>query len=307
MAARLLLLGLLAGIGLCASVLVVGLRLAAPANTTVGPPPTDQPDVEAAQIPSLSGSLLQGWWMPGRRPGGGAVILMHGVWSDRRTMVQRARVLHEHGFAVLLFDFQAEGESPGRHITFGHLEGLDAAAAVTFVQARLPGERVGAVGVSLGGAAALLGPGPLPVDALVLESVYPDMDAVLSNRLRAGLGPVAGPVFTPLLTPAFKLLLPPILGVEPDELRPIDRIGAATAPLLIASGTADGRTPIDEAQSLFEHAPEPKQFWAVQGAAHVDLERYDPSAYWRVVLPFLSQHLQRDLAGGPSPSRQGTL
>ncbi len=306
-AAGLLLLGVLAGAGLCASVLAVGLHLAAPANTTVGPPPADLPGVEAVQIPSASGSLLRGWWVPGQQPGGGAVILMHGVWSNRRTMAQRARVLHEHGFAVLLFDLQAEGESPGRHITFGRLEGLDAATAVAFARARLPGERVGAIGVSLGGAAALLGPEPLPVDALVLESVYPDIEAALSNRLRTGPGTVAGPVFTPLLTPAFELLLPPVLGVRPDELRPIDHIGAATAPLLIASGTADERTPLSEARSLFEHVPEPKQFLAVQGAAHVDLERYDPAAYWRVVLPFLSQYLQRDLAGGLGSSRQGTL
>lgn len=306
-AAGLLLLGVLAGAGLCASVLVVGLHLAAPANTMVGPPPADLSGVQVVQVPSLSGSLLQGWWMPGQQPGGGAVVLMHGAWSSRLTMVQRARVLHEHGFAVLLFDFQAEGESPGRHITFGRLEGLDAAAAVAFVRKRLPGERVGAIGVSLGGAAALLGPEPLPVDALVLESVYPDIEAALSNRLREGLGTVVGPVFTPLLTPTFDLLLPPILGVKPNELRPIDRIGAATAPLLIASGTADDRTPISEARSLFEHAPEPKQFWAVQGAAHVDLERFDPAAYWRVVQPFLSQHLQRDLAGDFGQSRRGAL
>ena len=304
--AGLLLLGTLAGAGLCASVLVVGLHLAAPANTAVGPPPAELPGAEVVQIPSSSGSLLHGWWVPGQQPGGGAVILMHGVWSNRQTVTQRARVLHEHGFAVLLFDLQAEGESPGRHITFGHLEGLDAAAAVAFVRQHLPGEKVGAIGVSLGGAAALLGPKPLPVDALVLESVYPDIEAALANRLRAGLGPIAGPVLTPLLTPAFEFLLPPILGVEPDELRPVDHIGAATAPLLIASGTADDRTPISEAQSLFEHAPEPKQFWAVPGAAHVDLERYDPDAYWRVVLPFLSLHLQRDVAGGLSPGRQRT-
>ena len=43
------------------------------------------------------------------------------------------------------------------------------AAAVAFVRARLPGERVGAIGVSLGGAAALLGPAPLAVDALVVR------------------------------------------------------------------------------------------------------------------------------------------
>ena len=284
---------LLLGAGLCGSVLAVGLFLSSPSRALVGPPPATLPTAEAVQIPSASSSVLQGWWIPGA-PGGSAVVLMHGVWENRLRMVRRARVLHDHGFAVLLFDLQAHGESLGRRITFGRLEAMDAAAVVRFVHDRLPGERVGAIGVSLGGAAALLGPEPLPVDALVLESVYPDIEAALANRLRAGLGRIAGPLFTPVLTPVFEWLLPPILGVRLEELRPIDRIGDATAPILVASGTVDDRTPLVEAQALFQRAPEPKRFWAVQGAAHVDLERFDPDQYWSVVLPFLTASLQHE-------------
>lgn len=288
--------------GVCVLVLAVGLRLSAPVPAVLGPPPADLPGAEAVHIPSASGSLLRGWWVPGT-PGGGAVVLLHGVRSNRLSLVRRARVLHEHGFAALLFDLQAHGESTGQRITFGRLEALDAAAAVAFVRERLPGERVGAIGVSLGGAAALLGPAPLPVDALVLEAVYPDIGTALANRLRAALGPVAGPVLTPVLVPAFEVLLPPVLGVRPDELRPADRIGAATAPLLVASGAADERTPLAEARRLFERAPEPKGFWAVPGAGHVDLERHDPDAYRRVVLPFLDQSLRRPAPGGPADAR----
>ena len=225
--------------------------------------------------------------------GGGTVVLMHGVRGNRLQMVRRARLLHEHGFSVLLFDFQASGESPGRRITFGKLEGLDTAAAVGFVRDRRPNERVGVIGTSLGGAAALLGPTPLAVDALVLEAVYPDIDAALSNRLRVNLGRLAGPVLTPLLTPMFKLLLPPILGAAPSELRPIDRIARVKAPILIASGALDAYTPLTEAEALFDHANEPKQFWAVTGAAHVDLEQHDLEQYWSIVLPFLSRYLKR--------------
>ena len=189
---------------------------------------------------------------------------------------------------------QAHGESPGRRITFGRLEGLDAVAAADFVRRHAPGERIGAIGTSLGGAAILLGPETLEVNAIVLESVYPDIDAALAHRLRAGLGRIAGPVLTPLLATAFKLLLPPILGVTPGELRPIDHIAAIRAPILVASGTIDDRTPLTEAQALYDRAPQPKLFWAVQGAAHVDLERFDPSQYWTVILPFLKRNLNRD-------------
>jgi len=70
-----------------------------------------------------------------------------------------------------------------------------------------------------------------------------------------------------------------------------------TAPLLVAAGTADTRTSIGEARDLFDRARAPKQFWAVPGAAHVDLESYAPDDYRRVVIPFLTRHLQR-----PAPS-----
>ena len=256
----------------------------------IGPPPDSLPGAETVTIPSTSGATVRGWWLPGQARG--ALVLMHGVRGNRLQMLARAAKLHALGYGVLLFDLQAHGESTGRRITFGKLESLDAAAAVGFVRGRLPQGRVGVIGVSLGGAAALLGPAPLPVDALVLESVYPDIGAALSNRLRVGLGPTLGPAFTPVLASLFQLLLPPVLGVSPAELRPIDRIGSVVAPVLVVSGTEDDRTPLQEAQGLFDRAPQPKAFWAVQGAGHVDLERFGPVAYWATVLPFLEAHLR---------------
>jgi uncharacterized protein len=221
-------------------------------------------------------------------------VLMHGVHGNRLGLVRRARLLADRGIAVLLFDFQAHGESTGRRITFGKLEALDAAAAVGFARDRAPGERVGALGISLGGAAALLGPGPLDVDALVLESVYPDIDAALANRLRAALGGIVGPVAAPVLEPLFKLLLPPILGVRPAELRPVDRIGEVRGPILVAAGTADDRTTLAGSHDLFAHVRVPGTFWPVPGAGHEDLQRFDPVGYGRVVLAFLEQHLRQE-------------
>jgi len=281
----------LAVVGLCGTVLIAGVLLSRPVQSEVDPPPPSLANVEAVRIPSASGTFLSGWWIGGK-PGGGCIVLMHGVRRNRRTMARRAEILHQKGFAVLLFDFQAHGDSPGRAITFGHLEALDAAAAVAFARQRLPEERVGVIGVSLGGAAALLGSAPLPVDALVLESVFPDIRAALVNRLHIHLGPVIGPALTPVLTPLFRLLMWAVLGVRSSALRPIDRIASVTAPVLIASGTRDASTTIAEAKSLFERATDPKQFWAVEGARHVNLERYNPDAYWQVVLPFITRYVQ---------------
>jgi pimeloyl-ACP methyl ester carboxylesterase len=95
-------------------------ELIAPVQRPVGPAPADLA-AESVTFPSLSGSSIHGWFSPGST-GQGAVLLLHGVRGDRRDMLSRAEFLHGLGYAVLLIDFQAHGESPGQHITFGALE-----------------------------------------------------------------------------------------------------------------------------------------------------------------------------------------
>jgi alpha-beta hydrolase superfamily lysophospholipase len=281
---------LFGAVALPASVIAFGVIESRPVRAVIGPPPADL-HAEQVSISSASGATLSGWFIAGR-PGGGAMVLMHGVRSNRLSMVERARLLNAEGFSVLLFDFQAHGESTGERITFGYLEGMDADAAVAFMRARVPGERVGALGASLGGAAALLAPEPLPVDALVVESVYPDIEAAVGDRMRATLGRYLGPVVAPPLVWLFMRLLPPVLGIDPATLRPIDRIAQARTPILVASGREDRLTTIAEATALFDHAPSPKLFWGVPGARHVDLQAFDPAEYRRRVLSFLMQALQ---------------
>jgi fermentation-respiration switch protein FrsA (DUF1100 family) len=241
---------------------------------------------EDVVIRSLSGSDLRGWLVRGT-PGAGAVVVMHGVRGNRSEMVRRMRLLRDAGYGVLAFDFQAHGESPGRRITFGFLESRDAFAAVAFLRERLPGERIGAIGISLGGAAALVGDTPLQVDALVLESVYPDIGSAVADRLAIRVG-VLGRVIAPL----YVLLMEPVIGVPPARLRPIDRIGEAYGPVLIMSGTEDKHTTIAETRNMFARARKPKELWEVDGAAHVDLLRHAPQAYERRILGFLNRTLR---------------
>lgn len=275
---------------LVGAVVGAGFYLSSPAPQQVGAAPADFP-AESITFVSGSAARLSGWFLAGR-PGGGAVVLMHGVRGNRLAMLRRARLLHSEGFAVLLFDFQAHGESPGQRITFGRLEGLDAAAAVAYVRQRLPNERIAAIGSSLGGASALLGPAPLPVDTLVLELVYPDIGSAIANRIRVVLGPVVGQLAAQPTAWLFETILPPFLGMRPADLRPIDHIAKVTAPLLMMSGTVDDRTTITETRAMFARAPEPKVLWAVEDAGHYDLEGYAPDAYRARVLAFLAERLR---------------
>jgi fermentation-respiration switch protein FrsA (DUF1100 family) len=264
---------------------LAGSVLSAPVRQVLGDLPANLVG-KKVEFPSASGATIRGWLIPGRA-GSGTVVLMHGVRATRLSMLERARFLSAAGYGVLLFDFQAHGESPGAHITFGHLESRDAQAAVNFIQHALPGEQVGLIGVSLGGAAALLAEPKLEVEAMVLEMVYPTIEQAITNRLRMRLGPWAG-----ALTPLLSWQLKPRLGCDPESLRPIDRVGGIPIPKLFIAGADDRHTPLDESRQLFQTARGPKELWVVAGAAHVDLHLIAKEEYEQRILDFFGRHLR---------------
>jgi alpha-beta hydrolase superfamily lysophospholipase len=265
------------------SAFFAGARLEAPAPRAVPDTALSMPH-ENVTFPSESGSTIHGWFVPGAA-GRGVVVLMHGIRDSRLANVVRAEFLHRAGYSVLLFDFQAHGESPGRHITFGYLEARDAAAAVAYARSRRPGEPVSAIGISQGGAAALLGREPLPVRALVLEAVYPRIEHAVTNRLEVRVGPLAH-ALAPMLWVQMKLRL----GIGVEDLAPQARIRDVVAPVFVIGGAEDRYTPVADTQALFDAAPEPKSLWIIPGAAHVDFSRFAPAEYEQRVLAFLGSN-----------------
>jgi len=266
------------------SVWCIGGILVAPSNCPVGSPPPSL-HAESVEFPSASGATIHGWLVPGQ-PGKGVVVLMHPLRSNRRFMVSRAELLSHAGYSVLLFDFQGHGESLAKNITFGFLESRDATAAVNFVRAKFPGEKICVIGVSLGAASALLAEPPLPVNALVLESSFPTIYQATEDRMVIRFG-FLGKLATPLLTCQLK----PRLGIGLDDLKPIDHARKITAPKLFIAGTTDRDTTLPESQALFAAAAEPKQLWLVDGAAHVDMLAFAGAEYERRVLAFLAKNL----------------
>ena len=251
---------------------------------------------------SASGVTVRAWFAAGR-PGGGAVLLLHGIGASRHVMLGRAEFLHRQGFAVLLPDFRGHGESDAAPTTYGALESRDAAAALAWLGEHACGERVGVIGVSMGGAAALLGEASLRTDALVLESVYPTIREATADRLETWLGPLgfAGRWATPVALRWIGWRT----GVGEAELRPIERIAEVRAPLLVLAGSDDPYTRAHEVRALFDRATAPKALWMIEGAKHEDLHAFAGTEYERRVGGFLALHLARVAAdsSGAAPSQ----
>ena len=215
-------------------------------------------------------------------------MLLHAIHGNRSSMAPRAVFLRSLGFSSLMIDLPAHGESDGARITFGMRESSAVAAAASYARDRSPEDAIGAIGVSLGGASLLLGAAPPRLQAVVLESVYPDIGTAIRNRLELHLGHL-GAALAPLLGAQLRLRL----GFGPEALRPIDRIGSLHAPLLLLNGAADRHTTQEEALALFAAAAPPKELWIVPGAAHEDLHAAARTEYERRVGAFFERHLTR--------------
>ncbi|MEY4561556.1 MAG: hypothetical protein RLZZ618_833 [Pseudomonadota bacterium] len=269
---------------LLAAVWGAGEALSRPAVQAMGAPPSS---LQVSPVRMVSpGGMVSGWMGQGK-PGHGAVLLLHGVRGHRMDMVERARMLQAAGYAVLLIDLPAHGESTGERITFGAREAEGVRVAMAYLRQHVPGERVGVIGKSLGAASVVLAHTSPPPDAVVLESMYPTIDEAVANRLTRRLSSAGG-----LLAPLLLWQLPLRADVSSDDLRPIRHMASLNAPVFVMSGANDDHTTIAESQRIFEAAREPKFFWAVEGAAHIDLHNHRPQAYADRVMPFLEMFLR---------------
>lgn len=269
-------------LGMIVSWVVASLLIAAQPRV-IGELPTDLPGTSIA-LKSKSGSTIAGWHI--RAPTcRGVFVLLHGMRGTRISMLRRARLLHSTGFSIVMIDMQAVGESPGEQITLGYLEKHDAKAAVEFARIQHPNEPIGVIGVSLGGAAAVLA-SPLRIDALVLESVYPTIDEAIHNRVAEHLGP-----FSTIPAEILLLQLGPRLGIARSDLRPVDNLPNVGCPVCMLSGTNDLHTTADETRRMFDVTREPKELWMIPGAAHVDLYDISPDLFEQRVLAFLNRHM----------------
>ena len=280
--------GLVAGALLLMAVLGVvgvGSALSRPVQANIGEPPADL-HAESITFPSQSGSQIHAWFLR-EETQSGVVLLLPGVRANRLSMLEPARFLRKAGYSILMIDFQATGESAGEAITFGWRERFDVIAAVNTLKKLVPGEPIGIIGRSLGGAATSLAAGDLDVQGAVLEAVYPSIEAAVDNRLRMRLGQ-AGTWLSPLLLAQ----LSPRLGASPSDLRPSDHIGQLRCPVLIIGGAHDLHTTPEDTRQLFQAAREPKELWLIPGADHNTYPRVAGSMYENRVLEFFRRALR---------------
>ena len=215
---------------------------------------------ESAQIRTVDGETLHGWWIPaeggspaegsttqGSTTGGsatrGIVLLFHGNAGNISHRIDYAQMFNRMGYACLLVDYRGYGKSSGSPSEEGTYQ--DALAAWNWLQSRgaKPGDVVIA-GESLGGGVASWLAAQHAPRALLLMSAFTSIP-----ELAAKIYP-----FLPVRL---------ISRISYDTLANLRRI---KAPVLIAHSRGDEVVPFAHGEALYAAAGEPKQFLELQGS-----------------------------------------
>jgi len=260
--------------------------------------PTDVPPLAANEqeitLEASDGAAIAASFMPsaseeaGLEKGAPVILLLHGNGASRNQFRSHVAWLNEAGFHAMALDFRGHGESAEEAKSFGWNEALDAAAAVEWIKANYPQSKVGVIGVSLGGAAALTGEnGPLKADAMIMQAVFPDFDRAVRNRVRLVGGEALSTVLTPLLT----VQSYPLFGIAHDQISPVRSAAEFTGPVLVISSTADQFIPVSEAEELGAAFPGRQWLWLINGLGHGGISGLDDAAYRERVLTFFREEL----------------
>jgi len=202
-----------------------------------------------------------------------AVVLFHGFTGNRMEshwmFVKCSRALAQAGIASLRFDFYGSGESDGefRQMTLsGELAAGRAAVAFLRKQAGIDPQRVGLLGLSLGGTvAACLAPGA-EAKSLVLWSA-------IAHTRRLGELMKKTTRKIPGKPGAFEYdgrELHPRLMEDVLKVEPIRHLVQYKGPTLIIHPEKDELVPVSHARDFFHAArSESKEVVIIRGADHV--------------------------------------
>jgi hypothetical protein len=151
--------------------------------------PDIQPAAELVSFPVPEGGQRVGWFILGRSQA--TIILLHGFGCPRQEMLGYAQVLHRAGYSTLLFDFRGRGDSDGDAVTLGFYEQQDALAAVEYLKSRddVGMGRVGVLGISMGGAVAILAAAQEPaIKAVIADSPFESAEQAIEEGFTRVVG-----------------------------------------------------------------------------------------------------------------------
>lgn len=244
-------------------------------------------------ITSYDGLKLHATYFPAMeqtgKTGKKVVICFHGYTGEGLSNhIAIADYFLKHGYAMLLPDARAHGQSEGEYIGFGCLDRKDALSWIDWVIQEC-GEDVKIMlhGTSMGGATVLMTSGldlPDNVKGIVSDCGFTSPKEVFTHVLNNMYHLPAFPAIQ-----GADLINKKLAGYGMDECNAKNEVKKAKVPILFIHGSADTFVPCSMCHEIYDNCGSPKRKLIVEGAAHAESYYKDMAAYEKALDEFAEE------------------
>lgn len=241
---------------------------------------------EEVQFKTKNNKRLYGWWIfnDANYP---TIVLVHGWGRNVERMIPYLVELNQQHYNLLVFDSRNHGSSDMDKTSTMKKFAEDISASIDYVlcTAELINTKIGVLGLSIGGAAAIYASAyDDRIESVVTVGAFANPMDVMKLQLSKRNIPFY-PVGWMLLS-----YLQLILGLKFNDIAPENTIEKVTANLLLIHGTDDVTIPLSHAERLLKRSQNGKaELWVIPAKGHSDCHL--ETGFWNKIILFFNKTL----------------
>jgi len=238
------------------------------------------------------GKMLEAWLIHTDSLKRGLVIGFHGYMDEKSSMLDRAGVLLDIGYDVLLVNFMGAGNSYGNQTTMGYAEAENVRAAHTYAMEELQEDNIILTGFSMGAVSIMKAQYDydLLVKGLIIEAPY----ATFKGTVNARLDQFGIPHFP--VNDIFTFWFGKLNGFDAFDANPQEYGEKIHVPTLLMCGGKDKNIPVEETQLIFDKlATKHKELKLFPESPHETYLLKYPEEWQKTVSAFLSRLEELDV------------
>ncbi|WP_236620347.1 alpha/beta hydrolase [Sporolactobacillus laevolacticus] len=217
------------------------------------------------------------------------IVLLHGYMDEASYMFYYASVFADHNFNALVPDLRGAGQSEGDYIGMGWNDRLDVVGWVNQIKKWDSQARIVILGVSMGGATAMMTAGeelPDHVACIVEDCGYTSVADEFAYELRNLFRLPSFPVlrFADRVTRSRA-------GYGIFAASAVEQLKKAKVPILFIHGEKDTFVPTSMVHRVYEAAAGEKELLLVKNATHAASSLAEPDLYFSTIFRFLEKHM----------------
>ena len=230
------------------------------------------------------GLMLSAWYVPSQN--GATIIVVHGSGNNRETTLPEAMMLARNGYGLLMLDVEGFGNSEGRGNAYGWTGARSVHAAIDYLHSRpdVDPERIGGLGLSMGGEVLLQAAGESPLLAAVVSEGGTGRTTADFEKVDDGWFQPIVPFFAVVETTMRLISHEP---TPPPLLDMVRQIGPR--PVFLLAGNLSEET--DLMGLYLEEGGPSFEMWTIPEAAHNQGYELHPEEYEQRVVAFFHRAL----------------